>query len=618
MAESWRDMATYLMANFAHSGDHDVAAVIKNLVHMQQELARLTDDYSAYVTRTICSPCKNFMQDVEDVEALKRRYDDKRQRYDMWRSRMREKSKKNSTDGIDEVIPHLEAAKAKYEESVSQLSHAVKSVEFTFPRTILTANAQHHAALTQLFAEGHQHVSKSAPLVVSSADRRKISRELPSLADGAEHEGYVVSLPMNVKQEAHFGWDAEAKTFVYASSGNAQFELQDLPPDWQSLLASLDSKLAEMNAPALEAKDAAFVVQMLLAADDDSEHQHRAHANANASQASSANSTPVTSRRSSRTDSASSVPNPDSSHKPHKYTQPLTAELPAQRGVDQDKGKRSSITSDGSPFQVPVIAVPPRGSNQHVSRYCEPVKSPVSESGEMSPTPSLSGPQTPLDSSKHKDKGSKDMFASPAPGSATKSSRAEPASSGKKKKVSAPVPPWHPDYRDESVDDSIHSIGEEVSTENGPGRDGDKTNLSPDEVDEMSLRWLEKTVLRGSVSVSQMPVTTSNDSDEVLLHDIAPAQPAPQHAPSAASPNATKPHRGDSTGSEQQGELLQRIRSTNFRMRPAAPSGSAGYGLNSSSVHPTAAPDVSGLSREQHGGLMQILARAVIDRRTHD
>lgn len=189
-SESLREMGACLLEKTALNDDEESGRVLLMLGKVQFELQKLIDSYRSHISQTITNPSESLLNELQTVEEMKRRCDEKREVYEYMIARQREKGRLRSGKGESFSMQQVQSAFDEYDEEATLFVFRLKSLKQGQSRSLLTQAARHHAAQLCFFKKAVKALEGVESHVKLVADQQHIDYQFCRLNDGDEGEDY--------------------------------------------------------------------------------------------------------------------------------------------------------------------------------------------------------------------------------------------------------------------------------------------------------------------------------------------------------------------------------------------------------------------------------------------
>lgn len=174
-SRSVQDMASYMMETFGQFVDGEIGNVFSMLAKVQFEISKFLDLFAAHVSKTIITPTEMMMGELQQVQAMKVLYDEKRGVLNFTQKDMlRQKAK----SGKMEDTSQFELAKEEIKEDAQILNFRLQSLRQGQSRSLVTQAARYHSAQTHLFSNGLASVNAMEPVMRQLALEKNMDRSL--------------------------------------------------------------------------------------------------------------------------------------------------------------------------------------------------------------------------------------------------------------------------------------------------------------------------------------------------------------------------------------------------------------------------------------------------------
>ncbi|PKI60305.1 uncharacterized protein At2g33490-like [Punica granatum] len=224
-SESLQEMGTCLLEKTALQGDGESGNLLSMLGKVQLELQKLVDSYRSHIILTITNPSESFLNELRNVEEMKKQCDEKRDAYEYMITQQREKGKSKSGKGESFVVQQLQSAHEEYEEEANLCVFRLKSLKQGQSRSLLTQAARHHMAQLNFFRKGLRSLEAVDSHVKRVAELQHIDYHVNVLEDEVEdgEDGY------NDKEDGELSFDYRRSTLGMdvSTSGNSM-EVDDV------------------------------------------------------------------------------------------------------------------------------------------------------------------------------------------------------------------------------------------------------------------------------------------------------------------------------------------------------------------------------------------------------
>lgn len=174
-SRSVQDMASYMMETFGQFIDGEISNVFSMLAKVQFEISKFLDLFAAHVSQTIITPTEMMMGELQQVQAMKEQYDEKRQVLNLTQ---KDTQKQKPRSGKTENMSQLLLAKEEFKESSQILSFRLQSLKQGQSRSLITQAARYHSAQMHLFSKGLASITAMEPVMRQLALEKTIDRIL--------------------------------------------------------------------------------------------------------------------------------------------------------------------------------------------------------------------------------------------------------------------------------------------------------------------------------------------------------------------------------------------------------------------------------------------------------
>ncbi|GAB2241975.1 hypothetical protein Droror1_Dr00018750 [Drosera rotundifolia] len=182
-SESLKDMGSCLLRKVAINDDEETGKVLLMLGKVQFELHRLVDNYRTHIFQTITVPSESLVNELQNVEEMKRQCDEKRVLYEHMRSRHKEKGRSKSGKGETYTSQQLQMAREQFDQDATLFVFRLKSLKQGQSRSLLTQTARHHAAQLSFFRKALKALEAVDPHVQSVTRQQYIDYQFSGLDD---------------------------------------------------------------------------------------------------------------------------------------------------------------------------------------------------------------------------------------------------------------------------------------------------------------------------------------------------------------------------------------------------------------------------------------------------
>lgn len=182
-SESLRQMGSCLLETTELIDDEGIGNILSMLGKAQLELHKLVDGYRSHVILTITNPSESLLNELQTVEEMKRRCDEKRKIYEHMLAHQREKGKSRSGKGENFTSQQLRTAYDEYDDEATLCVFRLKSLKQGHSLSLLTQAARHHAAQLNFFRKGLKSLDAVEPHLRSVTERQHIDYQFTGLED---------------------------------------------------------------------------------------------------------------------------------------------------------------------------------------------------------------------------------------------------------------------------------------------------------------------------------------------------------------------------------------------------------------------------------------------------
>ncbi|KDP23289.1 hypothetical protein JCGZ_23122 [Jatropha curcas] len=182
-SESLREMGACLLEKTALNDDEESGRVLIMLGKVQFELQKLVDSYRSHIFQTITIPSESLLNELRNVEEMKRQCDEKRSVYEYMIMRQREKGRGRSGKADGLAMQQLQTAHDEYDEEATLFVFRLKSLKQGQSRSLLTQAARHHAAQLCFFKKALKSLESLEPHVKLVAEQQHIDYLFSELED---------------------------------------------------------------------------------------------------------------------------------------------------------------------------------------------------------------------------------------------------------------------------------------------------------------------------------------------------------------------------------------------------------------------------------------------------
>ncbi|GAB2280728.1 hypothetical protein Dimus_015354 [Dionaea muscipula] len=217
-SESLRDMGACLLRKVALNDDEETGRVQLMLGKVQLELHKLVDSYRSHIFQTITVPSESLLNELHNVEDMKRQCDQKRVLYENMWTRHREKGRPKSGKKESYTSQQLQIAKEQFDEEATLFVFRLKSLKQGQSRSLLTQTARHHAAQLSFFRKAYKSLEAIEPHVKSVTEQQHIDYQFTGLDDDESEDGENDYCSDDDGGDS-YGSDGEF-TFDYRRNGN--------------------------------------------------------------------------------------------------------------------------------------------------------------------------------------------------------------------------------------------------------------------------------------------------------------------------------------------------------------------------------------------------------------
>ncbi|XP_065852380.1 uncharacterized protein At2g33490 [Euphorbia lathyris] len=183
-SESLREMGACLLEKTALNDDEESGKVLLMLGKVQYELQKLVDSYRSHIFQTITIPSESLLNELRNVEEMKRQCDEKRNVYDYMTMRQRESGRGKSGKGESFSKQQLQTAHEEYDEEATLFVFRLKSLKQGQSRSLLTQAARHHAAQLCFFKKALKSLEDIEPHVKLVTEQQHIDYHFSELEYG--------------------------------------------------------------------------------------------------------------------------------------------------------------------------------------------------------------------------------------------------------------------------------------------------------------------------------------------------------------------------------------------------------------------------------------------------
>ncbi|KAF6137968.1 hypothetical protein GIB67_041841 [Kingdonia uniflora] len=181
-SESLQELGACLLEKTASNDDEESDAVLLKLGKMQFEIQKLVDRYRSHIVQTISTPSDSLLNELRNVEEMKRQCDAKRDKYEEMLVAQRERGRSRSTKG-EILYQELLKAYREYEEEANAFVFRLKSLKTGQSRSLLTQAARHHAAQLSFFRNGLKCLEAIDPHVRLVSEQQHIDYNFDGLEE---------------------------------------------------------------------------------------------------------------------------------------------------------------------------------------------------------------------------------------------------------------------------------------------------------------------------------------------------------------------------------------------------------------------------------------------------
>ncbi|KAH7834304.1 hypothetical protein Vadar_014716 [Vaccinium darrowii] len=182
-SESLREMGACLLEKTALNDDEESGKVLLMLGKLQYEVQKLLDNYRSHIVRTISIPSESLLNELRNVQEMKRLCDEKRSVYEYVLQKYREKGRSKSSKGENYTSQDVKAAHDDFDQEATMFVFRLKSLKKGQSRSLLTQAARHHAAQLSFFKKAFKMLEAVEPHVQFVTEQQRIDYQFSGLED---------------------------------------------------------------------------------------------------------------------------------------------------------------------------------------------------------------------------------------------------------------------------------------------------------------------------------------------------------------------------------------------------------------------------------------------------
>ncbi|KAK4765272.1 hypothetical protein SAY86_026362 [Trapa natans] len=254
-SESLQEMGSCLMEKSTVHADEESGRFLSMLGQVQLDLQKHVDSYRSHIFLTITTPSDSFLNELRNVEEMKKQCDEKRDAIEYMLSQQRERGKSKSGKGDNLSLQQLQSASEQYEEEANLCFFRLKSLKQGQSRNLLTQAARHHMAQLNFFRKGLKSLEAVDSHVKRVAAEQHIDCQFSETADDVEdgeddsEDGYIN------KYDGEVSFDHRKSTMDMdlSTSGNSM-EVDDLILSYhaQNTEANIERRQDDFHVPTRE------------------------------------------------------------------------------------------------------------------------------------------------------------------------------------------------------------------------------------------------------------------------------------------------------------------------------------------------------------------------------
>ncbi|KAK4772398.1 hypothetical protein SAY86_014173 [Trapa natans] len=187
-SESLQEMGTCLMEKTALHTDEESGRLLSMLGQVQFDLQKLVDSYRSHIFLTITTPSDSFLNELRNVEEMKKQCDEKRDAIEYMLTQQRERGKSKSGKEDNFSLQQLQSASEQYEDEANLCFFRLKSLKQGQSRNLLTQAARHHMAQLNFFRKGLKSLETVDSHVKRVAEEQHIDYQFSETADDVEDD----------------------------------------------------------------------------------------------------------------------------------------------------------------------------------------------------------------------------------------------------------------------------------------------------------------------------------------------------------------------------------------------------------------------------------------------
>ncbi|KAM0059484.1 hypothetical protein Hdeb2414_s0005g00181941 [Helianthus debilis subsp. tardiflorus] len=191
-SDSLQEMGSCLLEKTALSDDEDSGRVLLMLGKVQFEIQKLIDNYRTHISQTITVPSQSLLNELLNVEDMKRQCDEKRSQYEALKTQY-EKGKMKGSKVEHVSSRQLQTACDEFDEGATVFIFRMKSLKKAQSRSLLTQAARHYAAQMSFFRKALKSLEAIEPHVKSTTEQQHIDYHFSGLEDDDDRDSVFLS-----------------------------------------------------------------------------------------------------------------------------------------------------------------------------------------------------------------------------------------------------------------------------------------------------------------------------------------------------------------------------------------------------------------------------------------
>ncbi|XP_050223589.1 uncharacterized protein At2g33490 [Mercurialis annua] len=182
-SEALHEMGASLLKRTSLNDDEECDKVLLMLGKVHFELQKHLDKYRSHIFKTITVPSESLLNELRNVEEMKRQCDEKRNVYEYMKMRQQERGRGRSGKAETFSMQQLREAYDEYDEESTLFVFRLKSLKQGQSRSLFTQAARHYAAQVRFFKKGLKSLEALEPYVKSVAEQQHIDYLFDGLED---------------------------------------------------------------------------------------------------------------------------------------------------------------------------------------------------------------------------------------------------------------------------------------------------------------------------------------------------------------------------------------------------------------------------------------------------